>query len=821
MKSKKIRPGAMSCATFFITFGMASQAAEIIKTNDANALNVGGSWVGGVAPGTADVAVFNNTMTSALNPAIGGNISWQGIKVTNPSAAIGVYNTGTGTGGNILTLGSAGVDMSAATQNLTIRARIGLGSDQVWNVASGRSLGVDGWGTSNANGLLYDLDLGGNKLTKSGTGTLNILNGYGIANGSLQISEGTVQLAANSTRVTGLASNASIQVDSSAILSVQNNITTTFSAGGVTKNSVDAVIWNGEVNLNGGRFNISHGTTNGDLNIGGSIIAKSGTISEIIYATTSASTSTTQFQRDISAAITGAGTIDFKANNTTRLTDRITLTGDNSGFQGTSRLNGSTASSSRTIRIGSASAGSAAAAWEIAANNTLEVHGVNTQLGSLAGAGTLKNSSSTAATVTVGGSGSSSSFSGVIDAGSGVLSLVKTGAGTLTLANTNTFAGKTTISGGTLSINADNRLGAAPGSNVTDQLILNGGTLASTASFTIGATRGTQLGANGGTIETAAATTLTMWSPISGSGSLTKTGAGTMLLNAFSSFNGGLLINEGAVTTAATANRFSPGNAITIASGASLTINASQAIGSLAGAGSVNLATGTLTVSGASSKIFSGIVTGNGGLTKSGAGTLTLSGVNSYSGSTSVTAGTLIVGDGISGSAADSAFTVSGSGTLSGSGTIGALVVSTGGTVAPGNSPGVLVTDNFNLDGGNFLAELNGTTAGTQYDQIHVNGTVSLAGLMSLSLGFNPEVNDIFFLILNDGSDAVTGTFTGLADNSTFSQDGSFFQISYLADFATNSFTGGNDVAIIVVPEPSGALLGCLGILALFRRRRS
>jgi len=821
MKSKTIRSSAMSCATFFITFSMASQAAEIAKTDDANALNLGTSWVGGTAPGAADVALYDSTLTAARNSAIGDDASWAGIKVVTTGGVHRIGNSGTGTGGKILTLGSSGIDMSAASQNFDIWARTTLSANQTWNVASSRSLNIVGWGTSNADGLLYDFDLGGHELTKSGAGTLNVLNGYGIANGSLKISAGTVQLSANSNRVTGLAANASVQVDSASSLSVQNNISTTFTAGGVTKNSVDAVIWNGEVVLNGGRLNISYGTTNGDLNIGGSIVANSGTTSEIIYATTSGSTSTTQFQRDISAAITGTGTIDFKANNTTRLIDRITLTGDNSGFQGTARINGSTASSSRTIRIGAATAGSASAAWEIAANNTLEVHGVDTSLGSLSGAGTLKNSSSTAAAVTVGGTGSSSTFTGVIDAGSGVLNLVKTGDGTLTLSGTSTFTGKTTVNGGTLSINADNRLGASPGSNVADQLILDGGTLASTASFTIGGTRGTQLGANGGTIETAAATTLTMWSPISGSGSLTKTGEGTLLLNSFNSFNGGFLINEGAVTTAATANRFNPGNAITVASGASLTINASQAIGSLAGDGSVNLATGTLTVGGASNTTFSGNITGSGGLTKSGNGTLTLSGANDYTGTTSVTAGTLIVGNGTSGSAADSAFAISGSGTLSGSGTIGALTVSTGGTVAPGNSPGVLVTGDFNLDGGTFLAELDGTTAGTQYDQIHVNGTVSLAGLLTLSLGFNPEVNDIFFLILNDGSDAVTGTFTGLADNSTFSQDGSSFQISYQADFGTNSLTGGNDVAIIVIPEPSVALLGGIGLLALFRRKRS
>jgi autotransporter-associated beta strand protein len=809
MKSKTIRPGTLACATLFITFSLASQAAEIAKTNDASALNIGGSWTGSTAPGSTDVALFSSTMTSALNPAIGGNISWQGIKVTNPSGSVGIYNTGTSTSGTILTLGSAGIDMITATQNLTIRARITLAANQDWNVASGRTLGIDGFGTISSGGPL-NLDLGGFTATKKGSGILNILNGYALHNGKLVIDEGTVQInnTTSGPRNVGATSDFTFRVNSGS-LGVNNNITAS-----------SGLVWNAKVEMAGGRFNLRYNNGAGPLSIGGIIEAVASTTSQLDYASTNASA--TALVVEIPASLTGSGTLTFRATTITanRLQDRVTLLGDNSGFSGTMDVNSATAGSNRTLRIGATTAGSASGSWNVATGNTLEVHGVNTSLGSLSGAGTLKNSSATPATVTVGGTGSNSTFSGVIDAGSGVLNLVKTGVGTLTLGGTSNFTGKTTVSGGILSINADNRLGAAPGSNVADQLILDGGTLASSASFTLGGTRGTQLGASGGTIETAAATTLTMWSPISGAGSLTKSGAGTLLLNSYNSFNGGFLISEGAVTTAATDNRFNPGNAITVSSGASLTINASQGIGSLAGAGGVDLATGTLTVGGASSTIFSGIITGNGGLTKSGNGALTLSGANDYSGSTSVTAGTLIVGDGTSGSAADSAFTVSGSGSIAGSGTIGALTVSTGGTVAPGNSPGTLSTSDFFLDGGTLLAELNGTSAGSQYDQIQVTGTVSLDGLLSLSLGYIPAENDIFFLILNNGIDAVTGTFTGLADNSIFSQDGSSFQISYQADSTTNSLTGGNDVALIAIPEPSAALLGGLSLLALLRRRR-
>lgn len=803
----KLRKLLFSCIALSASVSQVG-AIEVVKTNDANALNLGTSWGGGTAPGSEDVAVFNSTMTSALNPAIGGNIAWQGIKVVSPGTAVGVYNTGTGTSGSILTLGSAGIDMSAATQNLTLRARIALAADQEWNVASGRSLSVDGFGTVSSGGPVY-LDFGGFTSTKTGSGTLNILNGYGLSNGKLTINAGAVQINNTSgPRNVGATSDFTFRVNSGS-LGINNNVT---SASGVS--------WNAKVELAGGRFNLSFNNGAGPLSIGGTIEAIASTTSQIDYASTNASSS--PLVVEIPANITGSGNLTFRATTTTsnRLQDRVTLLGDNSAFSGTLDVNSTTASSNRTLRIGVASAGSASATWNIAANNTLEVHGVNPNLGSLSGAGTLRNSSATAATVTVGGTGANSTFPGAIDAGSGVLNLIKTGAGTLTLSGASSYTGKTTVNGGVLSINADNRLGAAPGSNVADQLILNGGTLASSATFTMGGTRGTQLGSSGGTIQTASGTTLTMWSPISGSGSLTKTGSGTLLLNSYNSFSGGFIISEGSVTTAATINRFNPGNSISVASGASLEINASQAIGALSGAGSVDLTSGNLSIGGSSSTTFSGDISGNGGLIKSGSGSLTLTGINDYSGATSVTAGQLIVGLGGNGSAADSSITVSGTGTLSGSGSIGALTVSTGGTVAPGNSPGILSSGDFSLAGGTLLAELNGTAAGTSYDQLNVTGTVSLAGILNLSLGFTPAEDDIFFLILNDGSDAVTGTFNGLAEGVVFSSGGSAFRITYEADSASSDFMGGNDVAIMAIPEPTTPLLCGVAALALLRRRR-
>jgi hypothetical protein len=183
-----------------------------------------------------------------------------------------------------------------------------------------------------------------------------------------------------------------------------------------------------------------------------------------------------------------------------------------------------------------------------------------------------------------------------------------------------------------------------------------------------------------------------------------------------------------------------------------------------------------------------------------------------------VTAGKLVVNGNISTSVTT---TVSNSGTLGGSGTVGSIVVQTGGTLAPGNSPGILNTGTLDLQSGStFAIEINGITPGADYDQLNVTGSVTLAGLLNVSLGFTPTNGDLFFILLNDSNDLVNGTFSGLADSSEFTVGDQEFRISYFGNSQTSSFTGGNDVVLMAIPEPRAALLGGLGLLVLLRRRR-
>jgi fibronectin-binding autotransporter adhesin len=154
-----------------------------------------------------------------------------------------------------------------------------------------------------------------------------------------------------------------------------------------------------------------------------------------------------------------------------------------------------------------------------------------------------------------------------------------------------------------------------------------------------------------------------------------------------------------------------------------------------------------------------------------------LAGSNTYK-TTDLSGGTLQV----DGSQATSGILVSG-GTLKGTGTVGPVVMaSASAAVAPGDSPGVLTCSNFDSGGGSgtLKIELNGTTPGTGYSQLNVNGAVNVKGVsLSATLGYASSVGDQFTILANDGTDAITGNFSGLPAGAQLYIGGQLFQISY------------------------------------------
>ncbi len=132
-----LRAGLTIAAVLVLLIGTTdTHAADIVKSNNTTDLNDSNSWVGGVVPTSSDIAVWSNNVTGANNPSPGANLSFGGLRIVNPGGMVTIG------GGYTLTLGSSGVDMSAATQNLTINSRVSLDADQTWTIAAGRTLQI-------------------------------------------------------------------------------------------------------------------------------------------------------------------------------------------------------------------------------------------------------------------------------------------------------------------------------------------------------------------------------------------------------------------------------------------------------------------------------------------------------------------------------------------------------------------------------------------------------------------------------------------------------------------------------------------------------
>lgn len=130
------------CGMLIIAFTLhpsLANASILAKANNTSNLNTAAAWLGGVVPGVGDIAQWDsNAGTSTTNP-LGGTIAWGGIRILNPGAPVQIS---TNTPNPILTNGVFGIDMSAATVNLTFSNTVFVAPNemQVWNVANGQTL---------------------------------------------------------------------------------------------------------------------------------------------------------------------------------------------------------------------------------------------------------------------------------------------------------------------------------------------------------------------------------------------------------------------------------------------------------------------------------------------------------------------------------------------------------------------------------------------------------------------------------------------------------------------------------------------------------
>lgn len=256
-------------------------------------------------------------------------------------------------------------------------------------------------------------------------------------------------------------------------------------------------------------------------------------------------------------------------------------------------------------------------------NVNLVVGATNSTWGN-AGSATLLvtgNVDASAHSLILNGSGNSV-YSGVI---SGLnTTITKVDSGTVTFSGANTYTGVTAISGGVLSISADNNLGAAPASPTPGSIVLNGGTLGVTSSFTLDSNRGLAVGtgaaSSAGTIDVASGQTLTYNGIIANNGAndqmLAKSGDGTLILGGASTFSGGTLIKAGTIRVDNASALGSAGTVSLQPSGgtsANLLVNVAGSFNRPVAVGVTN-DTGTGTVTVGSSQGLSGAVTFGGTL---------------------------------------------------------------------------------------------------------------------------------------------------------------------------------------------------------------
>ena len=366
-----------------------------------------------------------------------------------------------------------------------------------------------------------------------------------------------------------------------------------------------------------------------------------------------------------------------------------------------------------------------------------------------------------------------------------------------------------------------------------------------------------------------------------------KTGAGTLSVtngnltvnNATSNFTGGVNVTSGqlnftSIGNSTQASALGAGNLITVGGNGTtstlnyigstnMTTNRTIKLGNVAGAaGNVftgvisNNGNGTLvwtnsafmptqtTYNGTRSLVLGGTNTGNNeiqgaiidqtagtaitNLTKADAGKWILSGNNTYTGTTTINAGTLLVNRAL---AAASAVSVNSGGTLGGNGTIGGSVtVNSGGTLSPGNSPGVLTVGSLVLSGGSTtLLEVNGvTTRGTDYDGINITTGSGLTYGGNLTFSFGSSLANGNNLNLLSFTGSATGAFASVTSTGsyagTWTSSNSTWSFSNVTQTLTFDQTTGS-LSIAAIPEPATLALCLLaavaGLRLVFVRRRA
>ena len=321
----------------------------------------------------------------------------------------------------------------------------------------------------------------------------------------------------------------------------------------------------------------------------------------------------------------------------------------------------------------------------------------------------------------------------------------------------NVNTGLYVTNGGTLIFGSLANSSQNSGSHVTPAVYFDNGTLESAGTATIGSGLSLKINPSGLTVNTVGGNITSSSAFVHGGGSpdggLTVTGGNVLALPSGSTFTGGTRINAGTVSLASGTSLGSSGTIeftgnSTLQWGSGVTTDLSSRL-QLDDGVTATIDTGANSVSFANALTLG--TAGTGGLTKKGTGTLTVSGANTYTGNTTINAGTLVLNSdnviansaniSVDGGAVldvsaltDGTLNLGASQTLSGLGTVlGSVNVS--GALAPGPGIGTLTVTNVATLAGTSVFKLNRTNSPATNDQLVAASVIAGGSLIVTNLG--------------------------------------------------------------------------------------
>ncbi len=763
----------------------------------------------------ADAAASNRTLSIGVGTgavsfgtAVGGLQALQSLTVSSAaSALLGAVTTRSGglsvTASAITLTGNIATDNGGTAGTVSFTGPVTLGANVAFDTDGSTDASVTFSTTVNSDATPRTLSItsGGGNVTFTG-----VVGGTNALQGLTVVSSNNLSLGNVTTRDGGI----SLTSSNNNLLSGALVTTTGGTAGAVSISGATRLMGNVSINTNAT-------TTDAGITITGTVNAEAGVTTRTlaldagtgsISATGNVGVTDKLLAYTItSAASANIGRIETRSGGVSVTAGAITLNGNitttTGGTAGPATFNGAvTLGANVTVNTDTTSDGAISFSSTIngaqsltltggAGNVTLSgaVGGTTPLTGVTVTAGDFNATSialAASSALSITNTGTASTITGAITGTSATLT--KAGAGRLTLADsTSTFSGNVDVQGGFLR--------ASAGHLNTNNTSAFGLPISAGRTITVGSGATLEFSVNDVFGNAVASPTVSI---IANGGTITNTGnffntLGPVTLNA------GTLNAVGGVVGNYQAWRLF--GTVTVGGAAASTISGSGANSGIHLHSSTTFDVADATGNSNPDLIISGVLinqTGDqasaaGALVKSGSGTMNLTGANTYTGATAVNAGTLRVNGSVT-----SNVTVTSPGTLGGSGTITGNV-SGNGTVAPGNSPGILTISGNFTPTGTLAFEVNQpyNTAGTDYDQIVVGGTVDLSGATLSIAGGTAAASALQMVtLINKTSGGATVASTSPAEGATVTLGSASFKIFYNGG-------DGNNVVLVDASTPT------------------